>query len=137
MFRICLAMLLAGITLTLSSCKNEPQKEDPRVALVNTQWEFLPDMSPGVNAVGVSGSLYFMTQTDAKMTVSSKGKTKTTSITYSYDASLQAYPATLNFIDRPITVLIRVDWETNMLRIYIQSDNVVSKTPAMFFKLVK
>lgn len=137
MFRICLTMLLAGIALTLSSCKNEPQKEDPRVALVDTQWEFLPDMSPGVNSAGVSGSLYFMTQTDAKLTVSSKGKTKTTSITYSYDASLQAYPATLNFIDSPASVLIRVDWETNMLRVYVRSGNVVSTTPAMFFKLVK
>ena len=137
MFRICLAMLLTGITLTLSSCKKEPQREDPRVALVDTQWEFLPDMSPIANKVDISGNLYFMNQTDAKMTMYSKGKTRTISITYSYDASLQAYPATLNFIDRPITVLIKVDWETNMLRVYIRNNDVLSMTPAMFFKLVK
>ena len=142
LIRICLAMLLASTTLLLSSCKKdkEPKEKDPKEALVNTRWKMATDM-PGLDIDkeigGASGELRFTSQTEGELTVGAQGMKLTLSLTYSYDATQKAYPATMKMGDETKQFVLKVNWDTNILTVYVLEDGVVIPKPAMFFTLVK
>ena len=140
LIRICLAMLLASATLMLSSCKKDPKDKDPKEALVNTRWKMATDF-PGLDIdkeIGeVSGELRFTSQTEGELTVGAQGMKLTFSLTYSYDATQKAYPATMKMGDRTGNFVLKVNWDTNILTAYEQKYGVVSPKPIMFFIYVK
>ena len=142
LIRICLAMLLASTTLMLSSCKKDkaPKDKDPKEALVNTRWKMATNL-PGLDIdeeIGeVSGELRFTSQTEGELTVGAQGMKVTFSLTYSYDATQKAYPATMKMGDRTGNFVLKVNWDTNILTAYEQEDGVVIPQPIMFFTLVK
>ena len=140
LIRICLAMLLASTTLMLSSCKKEPKEKDPKEAIVNTRWKMATDL-PGLDIdkeIGeVSGELRFTSQTEGELTVGAKGMKLTLSLTYSYDATQKAYPATMKMGDETKQFVLKVNWDTNILTAYVLEDGVVIPKPVMFFTLVK
>ena len=142
LIRICLAMLLASTTLLLSSCKKdkEPKEKDPKEALVNTRWKMATDL-PGLDIdkeIGqVSGELRFTSQTEGELTVGAQGMKLTLSLTYSYDATQKAYPATMKMGDETKQFILKVNWDTNILTAYVLEDGVVIPKPVMFFTLVK
>ncbi len=142
LIRICLAMLLASTTLMLSSCKKdkEPKEKDPKEALVNTRWKMATDL-PGLDIdkeIGqVSGELRFTSQTEGELTVGAQGMKLTLSLTYSYDATQKAYPATMKMGDETKQFILKVNWDTNILTAYVLEDGVVIPKPVMFFTLVK
>ena len=140
LIRICLAMLLASATLMLSSCKKDPKDKDPKEALVNTRWKMATDF-PGLDIdkeIGeVSGELRFTSQTEGELTVGAQGMKITFSLTYSYDATQKAYPATMKMGDRTGNFVLKVNWDTNILTAYEQEDGVVMPKPFMPFTLVK
>ena len=142
LIRICLAMLLASTTLMLSSCKKdkEPKEKDPKEALVNTRWKMATDL-PGLDIdkeIGqVSGELRFTSQTEGELTVGAQGMKLTLSLTYSYDATQKAYPATMKMGDETKQFVLKVNWDTNILTAYVLEDGVVIPKPVMFFTLVK
>ena len=142
LIRICLAMLLASTTLLLSSCKKdkEPKEKDPKEALVNTRWKMATDL-PGLDIdkeIGeVSGELRFTSQTEGELTVGAQGMKLSLSVTYSYDATQKAYPATMKMGDETKQFILKVNWDTNILTAYVLEDGVVIPKPVMFFTLVK
>ena len=142
LIRICLAMLLASTTLLLSSCKKdkEPKEKDPKEALVNTRWKMATDL-PGLDIdkeIGqVSGELRFTSQTEGELTVGAQGMKLTLSLTYSYDATQKAYPATMKMGDETKQFILKVNWDTNILTAFVLEDGVVIPKPVMFFTLVK
>lgn len=142
LIRICLAMLLASATLMLSSCKKDkdPKDKDPKVALVGTRWKMATDL-PGLDIdkeIGeASGELRFTSQTEGELTVGAQGMKLTLSVTYSYDATQKAYPATMKMGDETKQFILKVNWDTNILTVYVLEDGVVIPKPAMFFTLVK
>ena len=142
LIRICLAMLLASTTLMLSSCKKdkEPKEKDPKEALVNTRWKMATDL-PGLDIdkeIGqVSGELRFTSQTEGELTVGAQGMKLTLSLTYSYDATQKAYPATMKMGDETKQFILKVNWDTNILTAFVLEDGVVIPKPVMFFTLVK
>ena len=142
LIRICLAMLLASTTLMLSSCKKdkEPKEKDPKEALVNTRWKMATDL-PGLDIdkeIGqVSGELRFTSQTEGELTVGAQGMKLTLSLTYSYDATQKAYPATMKMGDETKQFILKVNWDTNILTAFVLEDGVVIPKPVMFFALVK
>ena len=142
LIRICLAMLLASTTLLLSSCKKdkEPKEKDPKEALVNTRWKMATDL-PGLDIdkeIGqVSGELRFTSQTEGELTVGAQGMKLSLSLTYSYDATQKAYPATMKMGDETKQFVLKVNWDTNILTAYVLEDGVVIPKPVMFFTLVK
>lgn len=142
LIRICLAMLLASTTLLLSSCKKDkdPKDKDPKVALVGTRWKMATDL-PGLDIdkeIGeVSGELRFTSQTEGELTAAIKGTKLTLSVTYSYDATQKAYPATVKIGDDINHFILKVNWDTNILIAYELEAGVVIPKPIMFFTLVK
>ena len=142
LIRICLAMLLASTTLMLSSCKKdkEPKEKEPKEALVNTRWKMATDL-PGLDIdkeIGeVSGELRFTSQTEGELTVGAQGMKLSLSVTYSYDATQKAYPATMKMGDETKQFILKVNWDTNILTAYVLEDGVVIPKPVMFFTLVK
>lgn len=142
LIRICLAILLASTTLMLSSCKKdkEPKEKDPKEALVDTRWKMATDF-PGLDIdkeIGeVSGELRFTSQTEGELTVGAQGMKLTFSLTYSYDATQKAYPATMKMGDRTGNFVLKVNWDTNILTAYEMEDGAVMPKPFMFFTLVK
>ena len=140
LIRICLAMLLASATLLLSSCKKDPKDKDPKVALVNTRWKMATDF-PGLDIdkeIGeVSGELRFTSQTEGELTGRAQGMKITFSLTYSYDATQKAYPATMKMGDRTGNFVLKVNWDTNILTVYVLEDGVVIPKPVMLFTLIK
>ena len=142
LIRICLAMLLASTTLMLSSCKKdkEPKEKEPKEALVNTRWKMATDL-PGLDIdkeIGeVSGELRFTSQTEGELTVGAQGMKLSLSLTYSYDATQKAYPATMKMGDETKQFVLKVNWDTNILTAYVLEDGVVIPKPVMFFTLVK
>ena len=142
MIRICLAMLLASTTLMLSSCKKdkEPKEKDPKEALVNTRWKMatdLPELDIDKEIGQVSGELRFTSQTEGELTVGAQGMKLTLSLTYSYDATQKAYPATMKMGDETKQFILKVNWDTNILTAFVLEDGVVIPKPVMFFALVK
>ncbi len=140
--RICLAMLLASTTLMLSSCKKDkdPKDKDPKEALVNTRWKMATDLSGldiDENVGEASGELRFTSQTEGELTVGAQGMKLTLSLTYSYDATQKAYPATMKMGDKTGNFVLKVNWDTNILTAYEQEDGVVMPKPFMLFTLVK
>ena len=142
LIRICLAMLLASTTLMLSSCKKdkEPKEKDPKEALVNTRWKMatdLPELDIDKEIGQVSGELRFTSQTEGELTVGAQGMKLTLSLTYSYDATQKAYPATMKMGDETKQFILKVNWDTNILTAFVLEDGVVIPKPVMFFALVK
>ena len=141
LIRICLAMLLVSTTLMLSSCKKDPKDKDPKEALVNTRWKMATDL-PGLNIdkeIGEvsGGELRFTSQTEGELTAAIKGTKLTLSVTYSYDATQKAYPATVKIGDDINQFILKVNWDTNILIAYELEAGVVIPKPIMFFTLVK
>ena len=141
LIRICLAMLLVSTTLMLSSCKKDPKDKDPKEALVNTRWKMATDL-PGLDIdkeIGEvsGGELRFTSQTEGELTAAIKGTKLTLSVTYSYDATQKAYPATVKIGDDINQFILKVNWDTNILIAYELEAGVVIPKPAMFFTLVK
>ena len=142
LIRICLAMLLASTTLLISSCKKDkdPKDKDPKEALVNTRWKMATNL-PGLDIdeeIGeVSGELRFTSQTEGELPVGAQGMKVTFSLTYSYDATQKAYPATMKMGDKTGNFVLKVNWDTNILTAYEQEDGVVMPKPFMLFTLVK
>ena len=142
LIRICLAMLLASTTLMLSSCKKDkdPKDKDPKVALVGTHWKMATDFA-GLDIdkeIGeASGELRFTSQTEGELTVGAQGMKLTLSLTYSYDATQKAYPATMKMGDETKQFILKVNWDTNILTAFVLEDGVVIPKPVMFFTLVK
>lgn len=141
LIRICLAMLLVSTTLMLSSCKKDPKDKDPKEALVNTRWKMATDL-PGLDIdkeIGEvsGGELRFTSQTEGELTAAIKGTKLTLSVTYSYDATQKAYPATVKIGDDINQFILKVDWDTNILIAYELEAGVVIPKPIMFFTLVK
>ena len=141
LIRICLAMLLASTTLMLSSCKKEPKEKDPKEALVNTRWKMATDLTgldidKEIGEVS-GGELRFTSQTKGELTVAIKGTKLTLSVTYSYDATQKAYPATVKIGDDINQFILKVDWDTNILIAYELEAGVVIPKPIMFFRYVK
>ena len=141
--RICLAMLLASTTLLLSSCKKdkEPKEKDPKEALVNTRWKMATDLTgldidKEIGEVS-GGELRFTSQTEGELTAAIKGTKLTLSVTYSYDATQKAYPATVKIGDDINQFILKVNWDTNILIAYELEAGVVIPKPIMFFTLVK
>ena len=139
--RICLAMLLASATLMLSSCKKDPKDKDPKVALVNTRWKMATDLTgldfdKEIGEVS-GGELRFTSQTEGELTAAIKGTKLTLSVTYSYDATQKAYPATVKIGDDINQFILKVNWDTNILIAYELEAGVVIPKPIMFFTLVK
>ena len=141
LIRICLAMLLVSTTLMLSSCKKDPKDKDPKEALVNTRWKMATDL-PGLDIdkeIGEvsGGELRFTSQTEGELTAAIKGTKLTLSVTYSYDATQKAYPATGKIGDDINQFILKVNWDTNILIAYELAAGVVIPKPIMFFTLVK
>ena len=143
LIRICLAMLLVSTTLMLSSCKKDkdPKDKDPKEALVNTRWKMATDL-PGLDIdkeIGEvsGGELRFTSQTEGELTAAIKGTKLTLSVTYSYDATQKAYPATVKIGDDINQFILKVNWDTNILIAYELEAGVVIPKPIMFFTLVK
>lgn len=142
LIRIYLAMLLASATLMLSSCKKDkdPKDKDPKVALVGTRWKMATDL-PGLDIdkeIGeASGELRFTSQTEGELTASAQGMKLTLSLTYSYDATQKAYPATVKMGDETKQFVLKINWDTNILTAFVLEDGVVIPKPVMFFTLVK
>ena len=141
LIRICLAMLLVSTTLMLSSCKKDPKDKDPKEALVNTRWKMATDL-PGLDIdkeIGEvsGGELRFTSQTEGELTAAIKGTKLTLSVTYSYDATQKAYPATVKIGDDINHFILKVNWDTNILIAYELEAGVVIPKPIMFFTLVK
>ena len=138
---LCLAMLLVSTTLMLSSCKKDPKDKDPKEALVNTRWKMATDL-PGLDIdkeIGEvsGGELRFTSQTEGELTAAIKGTKLTLSVTYSYDATQKAYPATVKIGDDINQFILKVNWDTNILIAYELEAGVVIPKPIMFFTLVK
>lgn len=138
---ICLAMLLVSTTLMLSSCKKDPKDKDPKEALVNTRWKMATDLTgldidKEIGEVS-GGELRFTSQTEGELTAAIKGTKLTLSVTYSYDATQKAYPATVKIGDDINQFILKVDWDTNILIAYELEAGVVIPKPIMFFTLVK
>lgn len=134
-------MLLASTTLMLSSCKKEPKEKDPKEALVNTRWKMATDLTgldidKEIGEVS-GGELRFTSQTKGELTVAIKGTKLTLSVTYSYDATQKAYPATVKIGDDINQFILKVDWDTNILIAYELEAGVVIPKPIMFFRYVK
>lgn len=141
LIRICLAMLLASTTLMLSSCKKDPKDKGPKEALVNTRWKMATDLTgldidKEIGEVS-GGELRFTSQTKGELTVAIKGTKLTLSVTYSYDATQKAYPATVKIGDDINQFILKVDWDTNILIAYELEAGVVIPKPIMFFRYVK
>ena len=141
LIRICLAMLLVSTTLMLSSCKKDPKDKDPKEALVNTRWKMATDL-PGLDIdkeIGEvsGGELRFTSQTEGELTAAIKGTKLTLSVTYSYDATQKAYPATVKIEDDINHFILKVNWDTNILIAYELEAGVVIPKPIMFFRYVK
>lgn len=142
LIRICLAILLASTTLMLSSCKKdkEPKEKDPKEALVDTRWQMATNL-PGLDIdeeIGeISGELRFTSQTDGELTVGARGMKLTFSLTYSYDATQKAYPATIKLGDETRQFIMKINWDTNILTAYEMEEGAVMPKPFMFFTLVK
>ena len=134
-------MLLASTTLMLSSCKKEPKEKDPKEALVNTRWKMATDLTgldidKEIGEVS-GGELRFTSQTKGELTVAIKGTKLTLSVTYSYDATQKAYPATVKIGDDINHFILKVNWDTNILIAYELEAGVVIPKPIMFFTFVK
>ncbi|WP_462136199.1 hypothetical protein [Porphyromonas uenonis] len=141
LIRICLAMLLVSTTLMLSSCKKDPKDKDPKEALVNTRWKMATDLTgldfdKEIGEVS-GGELRFTSQTEGELTAAIKGTKLTLSVTYSYDATQKAYPATVKIGDDINQFILKVNWDTNILIAYELEAGVVIPKPIMFFTLVK
>ena len=146
LIRICLAILLASTTLMLSSCKKDKEenkltKKDPKEALVNTRWKMATDLTgldidKEIGEVS-GGELRFTSQTEGELTAAIKGTKLTLSVTYSYDATQKAYPATVKIGDDINQFILKVNWDTNILIAYELEAGVVIPKPIMFFTLVK
>ena len=141
LIRICLAMLLVSTTLMLSSCKKDPKDKDPKEALVNTRWKMATDLTgldidKEIGEVS-GGELRFTSQTEGELTAAIKGTRLTLSVTYSYDATQKAYPATVKIGDDINQFILKVNWDTNILIAYELEAGVVIPKPIMFFTLVK
>ncbi len=141
LIRICLAMLLVSTTLMLSSCKKDPKDKGPKEALVNTRWKMATDLTgldidKEIGEVS-GGELRFTSQTKGELTVAIKGTKLTLSVTYSYDATQKAYPATVKIGDDINQFILKVDWDTNILIAYELEAGVVIPKPIMFFRYVK
>ena len=138
---ICLAMLLVSTTLMLSSCKKDPKDKGPKEALVNTRWKMATDLTgldidKEIGEVS-GGELRFTSQTEGELTAAIKGTKLTLSVTYSYDATQKAYPATVKIGDDINQFILKVDWDTNILIAYELEAGVVIPKPIMFFRYVK
>lgn len=141
LIRICLAMLLVSTTLMLSSCKKDPKDKGPKEALVNTRWKMATDLTgldidKEIGEVS-GGELRFTSQTKGELTAAIKGTKLTLSVTYSYDATQKAYPATVKIGDDINQFILKVDWDTNILIAYELEAGVVIPKPIMFFRYVK
>ena len=141
LIRICLAMLLVSTTLMLSSCEKDPKDKDPKEALVNTRWKMATDLTgldidKEIGEVS-GGELRFTSQTKGELTAAIKGTKLTLSVTYSYDATQKAYPATVKIGDDINQFILKVDWDTNILIAYELEAGVVIPKPIMFFRYVK
>ena len=141
LIRICLAMLLVSTTLMLSSCKKDPKDKGPKEALVNTRWKMATDLTgldidQEIGEVS-GGELRFTSQTEGELTAAIKGTKLTLSVTYSYDATQKAYPATVKIGDDINQFILKVDWDTNILIAYELEAGVVIPKPIMFFRYVK
>ena len=141
LIRICLAMLLVSTTLMLSSCKKDPKDKGPKEALVNTRWKMATDLTgldidKEIGEVS-GGELQFTSQTEGELTAAIKGTKLTLSVTYSYDATQKAYPATVKIGDDINQFILKVDWDTNILIAYELEAGVVIPKPIMFFRYVK
>ncbi|WP_025882617.1 hypothetical protein [Porphyromonas uenonis] len=141
LIRICLAMLLVSTTLMLSSCKKDPKDKGPKEALVNTRWKMATDLTgldidKEIGEVS-GGELRFTSQTEGELTAAIKGTKLTLSVTYSYDATQKAYPATVKIGDDINQFILKVDWDTNILIAYELEAGVVIPKPIMFFRYVK
>lgn len=141
LIRICLAMLLVSTTLMLSSCKKDPKDKDPKEALVNTRWKMATDLTgldidKEIGEVS-GGELRFTSQTEGELTAAIKGTKLTLSVTYSYDATQKAYPATVKIGDDINQFILKVNWDTNILIAYELEAGVVIPKPIMFFRYVK
>ena len=141
LIRICLAMLLVSTTLMLSSCKKDPKDKGPKEALVNTRWKMATDLTgldidKEIGEVS-GGELRFTSQTEGELTAAIKGTKLTLSVTYSYDATQKAYPATVKIGDDINQFILKVDWDTNILIAYDLEAGVVIPKPIMFFRYVK
>ena len=134
-------MLLVSTTLMLSSCKKDPKDKDPKEALVNTRWKMATDLTgldidKEIGEVS-GGELRFTSQTEGELTAAIKGTKLTLSVTYSYDATQKAYPATVKIGDDINQFILKVNWDTNILIAYELEAGVVIPKPIMFFTLVK
>ena len=141
LIRICLAMLLVSTTLMLSSCKKDPKDKGPKEALVNTRWKMATDLTgldidKEIGEVS-GGELRFTSQTEGELTAAIKGTKVTLSVTYSYDATQKAYPATVKIGDDINHFILKVNWDTNILIAYELEAGVVIPKPIMFFRYVK
>ena len=140
LIRICLAMLLASTTLMLSSCKKDPKDKDPKEALVNTRWKTdlnIPGIDIDEEYRDISGELYFKSQTEAELTMATEGLQYTVPVSYSYDATQKAYPATVKLEGDVKQFIMKVNWDSNILLIYAQEGGAVSPMPVMGLTLVK
>ena len=134
-------MLLVSTTLMLSSCKKDPKDKGPKEALVNTRWKMATDLTgldidKEIGEVS-GGELRFTSQTEGELTAAIKGTKLTLSVTYSYDATQKAYPATVKIGDDINQFILKVDWDTNILIAYELEAGVVIPKPIMFFRYVK
>lgn len=140
LIRICLVMLLASATLMLSSCKKDPKDKDPKVALVNTRWKTdlnIPGLDIDDEDREISGELYFTSQTEGELTMSDGNMKITVPVAYSYDATQKAYPATVKLEGDVKQFIMKVNWDSNILLIYVQEGGAVSPMPMMGLTLVK
>lgn len=142
LIRICLAMLLASTTFMLSSCKKdkEPKEKDPKEALVNTRWKTdmnIPGLDIDEEYRDISGELYFKSQTEGELTMAAEGLKYTVLVPYSYDAKQKAYTATITIENDTNHFIMKVNWDTNILLLYVQKDGAVSPMPELSFRLVK
>ena len=65
----------------------------------------------------------------------------TVPVAYSYDATQKAYPATVK-LSHGVNqfsqqLIMKVNWDTNIMLIYAQEDGTVLPVPMMGFRLVK
>lgn len=142
LIRICLAMLLASATLMLSSCKKDkdPKDKDPKEALVNTRWKTdlnIPGLDIDDEDRDISGELYFTSQTKGELTMAAEGLKYTVPVSYDYDTTQKAYVASITIGNDTKNFIMKVNWDTNILLLYVQKDGAVSPMPMMGFKLVK
>ena len=142
LIRICLAILLVSTTLMLSSCKKdkEPTEKDPKEALVNTRWKTdlnIPGIDIDEEYRDISGELYFKSQTEAELTMATEGLKYTVPVSYSYDAKQKAYTATITIENDTNHFIMKVNWNTNILLLYMQKEGVTLPMPELSFRLVK